>query len=139
MEKAQGFSPIEVNETSDVRCQEKQLRYRMSPEEYRSIKDELDRLTSRIGKGEAETEEYKKKAEYLRSNAQAYRLDELFSYHAPTKDQQSKYESIRMAAQNFAVTVLALTPDGADQSEALRLIRTAVMTANAAIALNGLT
>jgi hypothetical protein len=113
-------------------------RYRMSAAEYHSAKHDLAGIESRIAKGEVEASEYKNRADFLRSNIQAYRLDELFSYHPPNEDQQAKYEWLRRAARDFAGVVLEITPEGADQSEALRLIRTAVMTANAAIALNGL-
>lgn len=67
----------------------------------------------------------------------ADRLHELFSYHRPTEDQLPKYQAIRTAAKNFAETILNNTPPGADQSDALRKVREAMMTANAAIALNG--
>jgi hypothetical protein len=42
------------------------------------------------------------------------------------------------AAKNFAEVILANCPSGADRSDAIRKIREARMTANAAIALNGL-
>ena len=45
-----------------------------------------------------------------------------------------KLVRIREAAQAFAAVVLANTPPGADQDEAVRKIREAVWTANAAVA-----
>jgi len=64
-------------------------------------------------------------------------LEWLFSYHAPTPEQLPKYERIRAAAKSFAAILLEETPQGADQSAALRLLRECVMTGNAAIALEG--
>lgn len=75
-------------------------------------------------------------------NARALREEEivaeLFKYHAPNADTIPKYAAINQAAKNFAEIVLANCPAGADRSDAIRKIREARMTANAAIALNGL-
>jgi hypothetical protein len=68
----------------------------------------------------------------------AFDLNHIFTYHRPTEDQLPKYEMIRDAAKTFASVVLACTPAGEDQSVAIRHIRDAVMTANAAVALKGL-
>jgi len=64
-------------------------------------------------------------------------LDHVFSYHAPQPGQAEKYEELRRAAKGFAATIECLTPASADQSAALRHVREALMTANAAIALDG--
>ncbi len=64
-------------------------------------------------------------------------LREIFTYHAPTADQQVAYEKLRNAAYDFACALVDLTPPSPDQSAALRLLRQSVMTANAAIALQG--
>ena len=61
-------------------------------------------------------------------------IDKLFTYHPPTPDQIPLYGELREAARVFAHAVNRCCPDGADKSEALRKIREAVMTANAAIA-----
>lgn len=61
-------------------------------------------------------------------------IDNWFRYHPPTPSQRERYEALRDAAKTFAQQVLVLTPAGADQSAAIRKIREAVMTANAAIA-----
>ena len=45
--------------------------------------------------------------------------------------------SIRAGAKDFAQDILENTPSCADQSAAIRHLREAVMTANAAIALKG--
>ena len=65
-------------------------------------------------------------------------LRELFTYHSPRPDQLPKYEAVRTAAKYFVEIVLQNTPYSADQQAAIRKIREAVMTANAAIALDGL-
>lgn len=65
-------------------------------------------------------------------------LDEVFSYHAPTADDVEAYSAIRAAARHFAEVIIAKTPRSADQTTALRHVRTAVMTANAAVALRGI-
>lgn len=64
-------------------------------------------------------------------------LDDIFSYHAPTAHQRYSYEALRESAKQFAETILAHTPPSADQSAAIRKVREAVMTANAAVALQG--
>jgi hypothetical protein len=60
-----------------------------------------------------------------------------FTYHAPTNEQLPKYESIRSAARHLAEVIVDNTPSSADQSAAIRLLREAVMTANASIACGG--
>jgi hypothetical protein len=64
-------------------------------------------------------------------------LQNWFIYHAPTVDQLPKFKVIREAALLFAEVVIANTPPSADQTTAIRHIRDAVMTANAAIACGG--
>lgn len=61
-------------------------------------------------------------------------IENWFSYHAPKSEQIANYTAIRDAAKFFAKVVLENTPAGADQTAAVRKIREAVMTANAAIA-----
>ena len=61
-----------------------------------------------------------------------------FTYHAPNGlEQIAAYQRIRDAGHEFALTILANTPSSADQTTAIRKIREAVMTANAAIACGG--
>lgn len=62
---------------------------------------------------------------------------EAFKYHEPTSDLISKYEQIRSAGFSLARVIMQNTPVCADQTAAIRLVREAVMTANAAIALDG--
>lgn len=64
-------------------------------------------------------------------------LDHIFSYHPPTGDDPAHYEAIRAAGKALAQAILDHTPACADQSAAIRKVREAVMTANAAVALKG--
>jgi hypothetical protein len=64
----------------------------------------------------------------------ADQLRNWFTYHAPTPAQIPAYERIRDAGLFFAGVIVENTPEGADQTAALRKVREAVMTANAAIA-----
>ena len=67
----------------------------------------------------------------------AFDLEHIFKYHAPTPETLKSYTAIRDAAKAFAMVLLENTPEGADQAAALRLVREASMTANAAVALGG--
>lgn len=62
-------------------------------------------------------------------------LDHLFTHHPPNTEQIGKYNRLREAAKAFAVVVATECDPSADRSTAIRKIREAVMTANAAIAL----
>lgn len=64
-------------------------------------------------------------------------LDNWFVYHKPTEGQPEQYEELREAGKKFSETIVRLTPPSADQSAAIRLVREAVFTANAAIACGG--
>ena len=64
-------------------------------------------------------------------------LENWFTYHAPEGDQAKRYENIRTAGLMMARVIVASTPPSADQTAAIRKIREAVMTANAAIACGG--
>lgn len=64
-------------------------------------------------------------------------LDHIFMYHAPGNDDVPRYQKLREAAKAFAQVIVDETPEGADQSAAIRLVREAVMTSNAAVALKG--
>jgi len=64
-------------------------------------------------------------------------LDNWFTYHTPTPDQLPKYEVIRSKARELAQVIIDNTPSSADQSASIRLLRVAVMTANASIAYGG--
>ena len=64
-------------------------------------------------------------------------LQNWFTYHSPTPDQLPKYQVIRDAGLNLAKTIVQSSPPSADQTAAIRKVREAVMTANAAIACGG--
>lgn len=80
-------------------------------------------------------------------------LSNWFTYHPPSHTpiptfdgeghvngqttQPEAYIAIRDAGQAFAMTIRRLTPPSADQTAAIRKVREAVMTANAAIACEG--
>jgi hypothetical protein len=63
-------------------------------------------------------------------------LNNLFIYHAPKGDQTERYQKIRDKAKELAELILECAPQSADQTAAIRKVREAVMTANAAIACN---
>lgn len=65
-------------------------------------------------------------------------MKDVLTYHAPTEDQLSKYRAIRNEAELFITTILNVCPPCADQTAAIRKVREAMMTANAAIALDGM-
>ena len=60
-----------------------------------------------------------------------------FTYHPPTEVDVSKYQEIRDTGLSFARVIENCCPNGADKSAAIRKVREAVMTANAAIACCG--
>lgn len=64
-------------------------------------------------------------------------LDDVFAYHAPDDEAKQSHEAIRTGAREFATVIVANTPMCADQFASIRLLREAMMTANAAIALKG--
>jgi len=66
------------------------------------------------------------------------KLDNLFTHHPPENDDQIKsYDRLRVEAKRFAEAILDETPVCGDQQAAIRKVREAVMTANAAVALKG--
>jgi len=65
-------------------------------------------------------------------------VEDVFTYHAPDEDQRMRLQVVRASARDLANVILEHVPPCADQQAALRLLREAVMTANAAIALKGL-
>ncbi len=64
-------------------------------------------------------------------------VEQVFTYQKPREDQIPKFDAIRSAAVALARAILDNCPPCADTSAALRLLRDARMTANAAIALDG--
>lgn len=66
-----------------------------------------------------------------------HHLDLWFEYHKPTPEQAVRFLAIREAGKKFAEVILANSPSCADQSDAIRSVRYAVMNSNAAIACEG--
>jgi hypothetical protein len=64
-------------------------------------------------------------------------IEEWFKYHAPTEDQITALKAIREKAKELAYVILENSPPSADQTAAFRKLRECVMTANAAIVLEG--
>lgn len=61
-------------------------------------------------------------------------IENWFSYHAPTPEQLTQYQEIRLAAKVFAEVLNRHVPTGADKTAAMRKLRETTMAANAAIA-----
>lgn len=64
-------------------------------------------------------------------------VESIFTYHAPDPLQIVALKAVRESAKALAHVILDDVPQCADQQAALRLLREAVMTANAAIVLHG--
>lgn len=62
-------------------------------------------------------------------------LDKQFTYHPPKDGQPARYSDIRARGFQLALAIMRHCPACADRSAAIRKVREAVMTANAAIAL----
>lgn len=62
-------------------------------------------------------------------------LNDMFSNHVVSATDGEKMNVIREAGRQLAEVILNNTPANADQSAAIRKVREAVMTANAAIAM----
>jgi len=65
------------------------------------------------------------------------KIENWFTYHPPTPGQPEKYVAIRDAGKALALAIAQHAPPSADQTAAIRKVREAVMTANAAIACDG--
>lgn len=81
--------------------------------------------------------EYRRKEKRVADLSDPKVIEDIFTYHPPKGDQPEKYTKIREAAKAFARVLVENTPKCADQSAAIRHLREAVMTANAAVALEG--
>jgi hypothetical protein len=64
-------------------------------------------------------------------------IEEYFTYHAPTDEQIEKLTVVRTFAKALAHTINDNVPECADKTAAIRKLRECVMTANAAIVLEG--
>lgn len=70
-------------------------------------------------------------------------IDNIFTYHRPDAmkhlggaNQSERYEIMRDQAKNLAHTINQLTPESREKSLAMTHLQTAVMFANASIAVN---
>ena len=64
-------------------------------------------------------------------------IKDLFEYHAPSPDMTAKFIPLREAIVAAAIKINDLCPPGADRTAAIRKLKEAHMTANAAIVLEG--
>ena len=64
-------------------------------------------------------------------------VENWFTYHPPTPEQQRAYEILREKGKEMAQVINTFVPESADQSAAIRKLRECIMTANAAIACGG--
>ena len=64
------------------------------------------------------------------------KIENNFTYHAPTEITKLKYETIRSNAKELATLISDLVPDSREKSLALTKLEEAVMWANAGIARN---
>lgn len=64
-------------------------------------------------------------------------IEDVFTYHAPDAEDLVAYQVMRQAAKDLTTAIIAYTPVCGDQQAAIRHVREAVMTANAARALRG--
>lgn len=67
----------------------------------------------------------------------ATELKDIFTYHAPKVDQPGMYEELRQKACEFAFVIAALCPESREKALAFTNLQSAVMFANAAIAIHG--
>lgn len=63
-------------------------------------------------------------------------IKEWFIYHAPNQDQVERYGKLRDKARELAELFIELSPQCADQTVALRMLRECNMMMNATIACN---
>lgn len=64
-------------------------------------------------------------------------IENWFTYHSPDEQQQVAYKAIREKAKEMAYVIVNNTPPSADQTAAIRALRSAVWQANAAVACKG--
>jgi hypothetical protein len=63
-------------------------------------------------------------------------IENIFTYHAPTPEQQVKYKAIRAEAQVLAHLINDSCPESREKSLAITKLQELVMWANASIAIN---
>jgi hypothetical protein len=74
---------------------------------------------------------------FLRMFALQNKIDNWFTYHPATPEDAEHYSAIRAAGKALAEAIVAHSPASADQTAAIRKVREAVATANAAVACKG--
>ena len=62
---------------------------------------------------------------------------EVVTYHTPDSEQLLRFAEVRAATANFLRVLKNFVPPSADRTAAVRKVREAMFTANAAIALRG--
>lgn len=65
------------------------------------------------------------------------KIDNWFRYHRVTEEQRKPYEAIRNAAKQFSQVILQNTPQCADQSDAIRKVREAMLISHSSISCSG--
>lgn len=66
----------------------------------------------------------------------SFDAENVFTYHAPTGNQQERYQEIRNKAKDMAKVIEVSCPPSREASLALTNLQQAVMWANASIAIN---
>ena len=64
-------------------------------------------------------------------------IENNFKYHAPTGDQQTKYEALRAKGKELAYLIEESCPPGREKSLAITKLEEAIMWANASVARGG--
>jgi hypothetical protein len=64
------------------------------------------------------------------------RLDNDYTYHAPTPEKQEQYIAVRQKAKELATLIAQCVPESRELNASLTLLEQAVFTANAGIARN---
>lgn len=98
---------------------------------------ELESLERRVpGADQCNTQEAAGMAYQIRPESPEETIDYLFTFH-DDPDKTPHYVEIRESAKQFAKVLIRHCPSCADRTTAIRKVREAVMTANAAVALSG--
>ena len=63
-------------------------------------------------------------------------IENIFTYHAPTAEQQVKYKALRAEAKTLAEMINEMCPESREKSLAITKLQELVMWANASIAIN---
>jgi hypothetical protein len=76
-------------------------------------------------------------SDFVREYLLQDKINNWFTYHAATPEDAERYGAIRSAGKALAEAIVANSPPSADQTAAIRKVREAVATANAAVACKG--